>query len=97
MALLMALICGPISIVVMVAVSLLVKEIPLKSHNPFDNDETLWIKFAGAASLAIMVWIADRLGKYFNVPPHRFAGPVAFSCATGIVVLVAILMMLGQV
>ena len=43
MALLMALICGPISIVVMVAVSLLVKEIPLKSHNPFADSETLWI------------------------------------------------------
>jgi len=97
MSLLIALICGPISIVVMVAVSLLFKEIPLKSRNPYLDSETLWIKYAGFTSLAIMIWIADRLGKYFKVPPHRFAGPVAFSCAIGIAVLVAILMKLGLV
>ena len=94
----MALICGPLFTILLVATSLFFKGLNLKSRNPFsDNDEAIWLKYAGFASLAIMIWVADRLGKYFNVPAHRFAGPVAFSCATGIVILVAILMTLGMV
>lgn len=75
-----ALVCGPTFAI------LVVSALWLMALIPGDNSQLFWVMMFGCVSA--VAWISDRMGRKYKVMPQQFAGPVAFSCSTSLVLLI---------